>query len=72
MLNGHMVLAPFFYPRKKWDSPHAYFVRLGLSLFFLIALAMVFGSTLNILPILLNDIPKRCNSVAFWESFWYK
>jgi len=54
------------------SSSVAHFVRLGQSLFFLIALAMVLGSTPNILPILINDIPKRCNSVAFWDSFWYK
>ena len=32
----------------------------------------VFGSMSKILPILLYDMPSKCNSVAFWASFWYK
>ncbi len=37
-----------------------------------IAFLAVLGSILKDLPILLLDMPNKCNSAAFWANFWYK
>jgi hypothetical protein len=52
---------------KNASFPVYYYFLLNLQAFL-----MVFLLTFRLLAILLQDIPNRNNSVAFWANFWYK